>query len=74
MRRLKELLPNIEVIPVDVLGIPADAKEAVGFALLANQTFELAAGNVPSATGARHPVVLGKVTYGRNYAALRGYS
>lgn len=74
MRRLKELLPNIEVIPVDVLGIPADAKEAVGFALLANETFELAAGNVPSATGARHPVVLGKVTYGRNYAALRGCS
>ena len=74
MRRLKELLPHLEVVPVDVLGIPADAKEAVGFAVLANETFELAAGNVPSATGARHPVVLGKVTYGRNYGALRGYS
>ena len=74
MRRLKELLPHLKVIPVDVLGVPADAKEAVGFAVLANETFELAAGNVASATGARHPVVLGKVTYGRNYRALRGYS
>ena len=74
MRRLRELLPGLEVIPVDVLGIPADAKEAVGFAVLANETFELAAGNVPSATGARRPVFLGKATYGRNYGAPRGYS
>ena len=74
MRRLKDSLPHIEVIATDELGIPADAKEAVGFAVLANETFELAAGNVPAATGARRRVVLGKVTYGRNYGALRGYS
>ena len=74
MQRLQELLPRLEVVPIDVLGVPADAKEAIGFALLANETFELAAGNVPSATGARHPVVLGKVTYGKNYGTLRGYS
>ncbi len=74
MRRLKESLPHIDVIAADELGIPVDAKEAVGFAVLANETFELAAGNVPAATGARRRVVLGKVTYGRNYGALRGYS
>ncbi|MCY3802406.1 MAG: anhydro-N-acetylmuramic acid kinase [Chloroflexi bacterium] len=74
MRRLKESLPHIDVIAADELGIPADAKEAVGFAVLANETFELAAGNVPAATGARRRVVLGKVTYGQNYGALRGYS
>jgi anhydro-N-acetylmuramic acid kinase len=74
MQRLAELLPQQEVVPIDLLGIPSDAKEAIGFALLANETFELAAGNVPSATGARHPVVLGKVTYGNNYGALRGHS
>ncbi len=72
MRRLQELLPNLTVAPTDSLGIPADAKEAIGFAVLANETLELAAGNVPSATGARHPALLGKVTYGRNYGRLRG--
>jgi len=72
MQRLQELLPNLKVAPTDSLGIPADAKEAIGFAVLANETFELAAGSVPSATGARHPAILGKVTYGRNYGRLRG--
>jgi anhydro-N-acetylmuramic acid kinase len=70
--RLKALLPQLEVLRSDDLGIPADAKEAIGFAILANETFNLHAGNVPSATGARHPVVLGKVTYGNNYKRLRG--
>ena len=74
MQRLQELLPNLKVAPTDSLGIPADAKEAIGFAVLANETLELAAGNVPSATGARHPAILGKVTYGRNYGRLRGIS
>jgi len=74
MRRLQELLPNLKVGPTDSLGIPADAKEAIGFAVLANETLELAAGNVPSATGARRPAILGKVTYGRNYSRLRGIS
>lgn len=74
MRRLQELLPDLKVAPTDSLGIPADAKEAIGFAVLAHETFELASGNVPSATGARHPAILGKVTYGRNYGRLRGIS
>ena len=74
MGRLQELLPRLKVAPTDSMGIPADAKEAIGFAVLANETFELAAGNVPAATGARHPVVLGKVAYGKNYGRLRGIS
>ena len=48
------------------------AKEAIGFAILANETLHLHAGNVPAATGAHHPVVLGKVAYGDNYKQLRG--
>lgn len=71
MQRLKELLPHLEVIPIDELGIPSDAKEALGFAILANETFELGTGNLPSVTGARHPVILGKVSYGKNYGKLR---
>ena len=45
-------------------GLPPEAKEAAAFALLAWQTWHRLPGNVPSATGARRPVVLGQVTYG----------
>lgn len=43
-------------------GIDVDAKEAVLFALLAYQTHQRRAGNLPSATGARKPVILGKIS------------
>jgi anhydro-N-acetylmuramic acid kinase len=44
-------------------GLPAEAKEAAAFALLAWQTWHRLPGNVPAATGARRPVILGQVTY-----------
>ncbi len=44
-------------------GLPVEAKEAAAFALLAWQTWHHLAGNVPSATGASRPVILGQVTY-----------
>ena len=44
-------------------GLPAEAKEAAAFALLAWQTWHRLPGNVPAATGATKPVVLGQVTY-----------
>lgn len=47
----------------DDYGIPSQAKEAVAFALLAYQTWHRQPGNVPSATGAKKPVVLGKISY-----------
>ena len=72
MQRLQSALPDIKVLSSDDLGIPTAAKEAIGFAILANETLHLHAGNVPTATGARHPVVLGKVAYGDNYKRLRG--
>lgn len=46
----------------DELGVPSQAKEGVAFALLAWLTWHRMAGNVPSATGASRPVVLGKIT------------
>ncbi len=47
----------------DDYGVPSQAKEAVAFALLAYQTWHRQPGNVPSATGAEKPVVLGKISY-----------
>jgi anhydro-N-acetylmuramic acid kinase len=72
MQRFQSALPDIQVLTSEDLGIPTAAKEAIGFAILANETLHLHAGNVPTATGARHPVVLGKVVYGDNYRRLRG--
>jgi anhydro-N-acetylmuramic acid kinase len=52
------------IIPADELGIPAQAKEAVAFALLAWLTWNGLPGNVHAATGAIRPAVLGKVSFG----------
>ena len=54
---------KIEVLPSSELGVPEDAKEAFAFALLAYETFHHRPSNVPSATGARHPAILGKISY-----------
>ena len=60
---LAALLPSLKIIPADAFGIPADAKEAFAFAVLAYEAFHQRANNLPSATGARHPAVLGKICY-----------
>ena len=47
----------------DDFGLPSQAKEAVAFALLAYETWHRRASNVPSATGAKRPAILGKISY-----------
>ena len=52
-----------ELAASEEFGLPAEAKEAAAFALLAWQTWHHLPGNLPSATGAERSVILGQVTY-----------
>ncbi|HYT19164.1 MAG TPA: anhydro-N-acetylmuramic acid kinase [Candidatus Polarisedimenticolia bacterium] len=63
LAQLSAALPGIEVLPSSRLGVPEDAKEAFAFALLAYETFHQRPSNLPSATGARGPAILGKISY-----------
>ena len=54
---------GIQMRSSDEFGLPSAAKEAVAFALLAYQTWMRRPSNMPSATGARKPAVLGKISY-----------
>lgn len=64
--RLREKLAPTRLRLSDEYGIPADAKEAVGFAVLANETVCGKRANVPGVTGARDATVLGKISIGKN--------
>ena len=68
MGRLGELLPNLRVHRSDEFGLDVDAKEALAFAVLADRTMHGLPGNLPSVTGARRAVVLGKISRGRRDA------
>ncbi len=61
MERLRALIKP-RVTTSAEFGINADTKEAILFAVLAYQTHQRRAGNLPSATGARKPVILGKIS------------
>lgn len=61
MATLGHLLQPVPVRPLDAVGLVPDAKEAVAFAVLANETLFGRTGNVPRATGASGPRVLGKI-------------
>jgi anhydro-N-acetylmuramic acid kinase len=54
---------GLQIRSSDEFGLPAEAKEAAAFALLAFQTWNRRPSNVPSATGAKRPAILGKISY-----------
>ena len=62
MGYMQAFLPDVRIARSDEYGIDADAKEAVAFAVLAYETWRGRSSNLPSATGARRAVVLGKIT------------
>ena len=61
--QLRAALTGIEIISSGALGVPADAKEAFAFALLAHETLHRRPANLPGATGAARPAILGKICY-----------
>lgn len=59
-----EIAPlGVELHFSDEFGLPAEAKEAVAFALMAHETWHRRPSNVPSATGAKRAAILGKISY-----------
>ena len=56
-------LPGIAVLTQEDLGYSSDAKEAIAFVILGNETLHHQFSNVPKATGAKQKVILGNVTY-----------
>ncbi len=63
MRHIMDCLPETEVLRNEDLGLDSNAKEAITFAVLANETLHFHYNNVPAATGASHPVILGKISF-----------
>lgn len=61
MDRLAARLRPAPVELSDVMGLPAEAKEAMAFVVLGYETLRERAGNAPAATGAERPVVLGAI-------------
>ncbi|RFA34070.1 anhydro-N-acetylmuramic acid kinase [Virgibacillus dokdonensis] len=59
----KYLSKDVIVCGTDKIGMPADAKEAISFALLGYQCYKQRTNNLPAATGAKKPVVMGKISW-----------
>lgn len=62
MAHIRDCLPGCQVMVNEDLGLDSNAKEAVAFAVLANEALFASCNNAPSATGAAHPVVMGKIS------------
>ncbi len=65
MTHLAQAFSPVPVQTFEAIGWDSKAFEAIAFAVLAYQTLQGEPSNVPAATGARHPVILGSVTPGR---------
>jgi anhydro-N-acetylmuramic acid kinase len=59
---LRDYLAPVDVVLMDEYGIPDEAKEAMSFAILANETLRGRPSSLPRVTGASRAAVLGKIT------------
>ena len=64
---LQNFLPTVQLKRFEDYHLNSDAIEAMAFALLATKTLRGQISNMPSVTGADHPVILGKVIPGKNF-------
>lgn len=62
MAYLAAYVPGVRIYTSAEFGVNPDAKEAIAFAILAYETWRRRPSNLPAATGARRPVVLGKIS------------
>jgi len=62
MNMLSAELPGVAIRTTDHYKIPSDAREAIAFAILGNETLCGTPNNAPCATGSKRRVVLGKIT------------
>jgi anhydro-N-acetylmuramic acid kinase len=65
MKRLGERMKSVKISSSDAYGIPVDAKEAIAFAIFANELISGNYTNLPTVTGAKSFVPLGKIVLGR---------
>ena len=63
VERMRERLPNSKMLFSEDVGIDGDAKEAIAFAILANETLLGQTASLPSVTGASAPAILGSLTF-----------
>ena len=62
MEMIRQRLPAVRVVTNEDIGLNSDAKEAIAFAIMANECIFGGSNNVPGVTGARHPVIMGKIS------------
>jgi anhydro-N-acetylmuramic acid kinase len=62
LAHIADCLPGCEVVTNEQLGLDSNSKEAVAFAVLANEALHDRTNNAPGATGASHPVIMGKIS------------
>lgn len=63
VQMVQRALGDVKVITQEEVGLSSEAKEAVAFAVLANEAIKGNTNNAPSATGAKHPVIMGKISF-----------
>jgi anhydro-N-acetylmuramic acid kinase len=66
MGALAAALPGVPVEPMDRIGVPAGAAEAMAFSLMGRNALLGLPNHLPRTTGARHAVVLGEIVPGRS--------